>query len=153
MTIRNRAVWHSYVRVFKDKKEIDVFRFEAGMIPTIDSESKNIPSVYNQNDVQYTHGVNCDYFTIEDDQGTLAYDSRYKIIHFEEYEVEDRECPHCLEIKPYDEFVWVNDHNGYAYKKVCPECFEEVQREIRHYEDGEDGTPNEPDYAYGDYWE
>ena len=49
-------------------------------------------------------------------------------------EKELRECPHCRELVLRDDLTWVNDRYGIPYKKVCMECYEEVDNEINHYE-------------------
>lgn len=49
-------------------------------------------------------------------------------------EKELRECPHCRELVSEDDLTWVHDRYGVPYKKVCWECYEEVDKEIGHYE-------------------
>lgn len=49
-------------------------------------------------------------------------------------EKELRECPHCGELVTKDDLTWVHDRYGIPYKKVCWDCYGEVDNEINHYE-------------------
>lgn len=47
---------------------------------------------------------------------------------------EIKECPHCRELVSENDLTWVYDRYGTPYKKVCWECYGEVDNEINHYE-------------------
>lgn len=44
-----------------------------------------------------------------------------------------RECNSCNREVLNDDMVWVNDRYGVPWKKVCPQCVEQTEREISAY--------------------
>jgi hypothetical protein len=59
-----------------------------------------------------------------------------------------RKCPNCDRLVDNADMVWVNDRYGIPYKKVCPECIQEVEDEIGGWEFDPDfaGERLEDDY-------
>lgn len=48
-----------------------------------------------------------------------------------EYRVQTQKCMNCGEKYDRNELQWINDNYGIPWKKVCHNCYDEVEEDIR----------------------
>ena len=48
-----------------------------------------------------------------------------------ENNMEKQKCMNCKEIYNRNELYWINDNYGIPWKKVCHNCYDEVEKDIR----------------------
>lgn len=58
-------------------------------------------------------------------------------------------CGNCKKFFDRNDLTWINDNYGIPYKKVCDECYDEVNDQIRSNNYGDELTNDE---LYGEDW-
>lgn len=61
----------------------------------------------------------------------------------EEYRVQTQRCMNCGEEYDRNELQWINDNYGIPWKKVCHNCYDEVEEDIRQNFYGDELTYDE----------
>lgn len=47
-------------------------------------------------------------------------------------------CGNCKKLFDRNDLTWINDNYGIPYKKVCDDCYSEVNEQIRNNDYGKD---------------
>lgn len=66
------------------------------------------------------------------------------LIYFKESQMQL--CMECGKLHGREDLVWMNDHHGVAFKKVCPQCYHKVQKFLDTLGRYESDCPIEPIY-------